>query len=206
MTDAVLELYLASASPRRRELLNQLGVRFAQLAVAVDEAPLADEAPAAYVARLALAKARAGQQLLGGCALHPVLGADTTVVVDGMLLGKPRDREHGLAILAQLSGREHEVFSAVALVRGERERLRVQVSRVRFRALSARERAAYWASGEPADKAGSYGVQGLGAVFIQELHGSHSSVMGLPLYETGELLGEFGIDIFSKFSNKMTGA
>jgi septum formation protein len=123
------------------------------------------------------------------------MGADTCVVVDQQILGKPRNRDDGLRMLARLSGREHQVLSAVALVRQQHQALRIQTSRVRFRELSLREREAYWATGEPADKAGSYGIQGFGAIFIAELHGSHSGVMGLPLYETAELLREFNIDI-----------
>lgn len=197
-----IQLYLASASPRRRELLTQLGLRFERLDAPVDETPLAGEAPFDYVRRLALAKARAGQALLtgqtgSGASDRPVLGADTTVVLGGEMLGKPSDRDEGLAMLARLSGREHEVLSGVAVVRGEHAQVRVQISRVRFRALAAAERVAYWATGEPADKAGAYGIQGLGATFVRELHGSHSGVMGLPLYETAELLRAAGVDILA---------
>lgn len=172
-----------------------LGLRFEQIVAPIDETPLAGEPPDDYVRRLALAKAQAGAAALGGCPGAPVLGADTTVVLDGTMLGKPRDRAEGLSMLARLSGREHQVFSGVALVQGVREAMRVQVSRVRLRELDAVEREAYWASREPADKAGAYGIQGLGAMFVAELHGSHSGVMGLPLYETAALLREFGIDI-----------
>ena len=194
--DSPVQLYLASASPRRRELLTLIGLRFERLAIDVDETPLAGEAPAAYVRRLALAKARAGWAALGPRPVRPVLGADTTVVVDGAILGKPVDRDDGLNMLARLSGREHEVLSAVALALHGREDVAVQHSRVRFRPLSAAERAAYWATGEPADKAGAYGIQGLGAAFVSELHGSHSGVMGLPLFETVGLLQRFGVSIF----------
>ncbi len=197
-----IQLYLASASPRRRELLTRLGLRFERLDAPVDETLLTGEAPFDYVRRLALAKARAGQSLLADRAGSqgpgiPVLGADTTVVLDEAMLGKPRDRAEGLEMLARLSGREHRVLSGVAVVRGGHEQVRVQISRVRFRALAADERAAYWATGEPADKAGAYGIQGLGATFVRELHGSHSGVMGLPLYETAELLRALGIDILA---------
>ena len=188
-------IYLASASPRRRELLAQINVAYALLAVAVDETPLAAEEPAGYVARLALTKARAGWETLGGRPPRPVLGADTAVVIDGLILGKPRDRDEGLAMLARLSGREHQVLSAVALVMGKREAWRVQTSSVRFRSLTSQERQAYWDTGEPADKAGAYGIQGRAAAFISELQGSYSGVMGLPLFETAELLRDFGIHI-----------
>lgn len=192
-----VQLYLASASPRRRELLTLLGLRFERLDAPVDETPLPGETPSDYVRRLALAKARAGLALLAGRTEVPVLGADTTVVLDGEMLGKPRDRDDGLAMLARLSGREHRVLSGVAMVRGSHEQVRVQISRVQFRELDETERAAYWATGEPVDKAGAYGIQGLGAIFVSELHGSHSGVMGLPLCETAELLCAFGVDILA---------
>ncbi len=186
-------LYLASASPRRRELLRQIGVRYRLLRLAVDETPLAEESPHAYVARLALLKARSGCARLGRRLPAPVLGADTAVVVEGAIFGKPRDRADGLAMLARLSGREHQVLSAVALATPERDAVRVQDSRVRFRALTPAECLAYWDSGEPQDKAGGYGIQGRAAAFIVELQGSYSGVMGLPLFETAELLREFGV-------------
>ncbi len=186
-------LYLASASPRRRELLRQIGVRYRLLRLAVDETPLAEESPHAYVARLALLKARSGCARLGRRLPAPVLGADTAVVVEGTIFGKPRDRADGLAMLARLSGREHQVLSAVALATPERDAVRVQDSRVRFRALTPAECLAYWDSGEPQDKAGGYGIQGRAAAFIVELQGSYSGVMGLPLFETAELLREFGV-------------
>jgi septum formation protein len=188
-------VYLASASPRRRQLLRQIGVAYRLLAVAVDETPLPGETPHDYVARLALAKARAGWQALGRRAPRPVLGADTAVVVDGAILAKPRDRGEGLAMLALLSGREHRVLSAVALAAAAREAVKVQESQVRFRGLAPAERAAYWDSGEPLDKAGGYAIQGRAAAFIAELRGSYSGVMGLPLFETAELLRAFGIPL-----------
>ncbi|WP_295474259.1 nucleoside triphosphate pyrophosphatase [uncultured Pseudomonas sp.] len=185
-------LYLASGSPRRRELLTQIGVPFSVLSAEIDETPLPDEEPAAYVERLACAKARAGQALLGedgGC----VMGADTAVVLDGRILGKPVDRQDALDTLAALSGREHQVLTAVALVDGPRCVSRVVTSRVRFRPISSVEAHAYWRSGEPRDKAGSYAIQGLAAIFVEALHGSYSAVVGLPLCETADLLGHFGI-------------
>lgn len=185
-------LYLASASPRRRELLQQIGVAHRLVAASIDERVLPGEAPAAYVERLAREKAAAGLAALGhGNAC--VLGADTSVVLDGRILGKPEGRADALATLAALSGRAHKVYTAVAVCDGSRSRVRVVCSRVHFRALSAVEREAYWASGEPCDKAGSYGIQGLGAVFVSHLEGSYSAVVGLPLCETSELLAEFGI-------------
>lgn len=185
-------IYLASASPRRRELLRQIGVVYRLLQIEVDETPGAEERPDHYVARLALAKAQAGCQALGRRKPAPVLGADTVVVVADVILGKPRSREEGLAMLAQLSGHEHQVWSAVALATPTRNAVKVQESQVRFRALNQLECAAYWESGEPGDKAGGYGIQGRAAAFIAELRGSYSGVMGLPLFETAELLREFG--------------
>ncbi|MEZ5585338.1 MAG: Maf family protein [Candidatus Competibacteraceae bacterium] len=188
-------IYLASGSPRRRTLLEQIGVRYEPLTVNVEETPLSGEQPQAYVARLALAKARAGLAALPRWAIRPVLGADTAVVMDDAILGKPRDRQEGLAMLTALSGREHRVPSAVALVMEEREAVRVQESWVRWRALSPAEIEAYWDTGEPLDKAGGYGIQGQAAAFIAELRGSYSGVMGLPLFETAELLREFDIPV-----------
>lgn len=185
-------LHLASASPRRRALLAQIGVAHEVVAAPVDERALPAESPRAYVERLALAKARAAWRQPGRSSL-PVLAADTTVVLEGELLGKPRDRAEGLAMLARLSGRTHEVLTAVALLADGRERLRTSTSRVRFRAIEAAEREAYWATGEPHDKAGGYAVQGLGAVFVARLEGSYSGVMGLPLFETARLLSAHGV-------------
>ena len=197
MTQAqpVLDLYLASASPRRRELLQQIGMRFEVWPADIDESQHAREAPGDYVSRLALAKARATQARFSQPVAIPTLGADTCVVIDDTILGKPTDREHGLAMLRRLSGREHQVFSAVAVIHDKRHAVRVQLSQVRFRSLTEDECAAYWQTAEPADKAGAYGIQGMGATFVAELHGSHSGVMGLPLFETAELLREFGIDV-----------
>lgn len=185
------QLVLASASPRRCELLAQIGIVFEQWVAAIDETPLAGEAPADYVKRLALEKARAVHA--DGRARLPVLGADTVVVVDGQLLGKPRDADHGRAMLRQLSGRRHEVFSAVAVI-DQREAVALSRSAVWFRHLSADDIEAYWRSGEPRDKAGGYAIQGLAATFIERLDGSYSGIMGLPLYETARLLQDFGID------------
>ena len=184
-------LYLASGSPRRRELLTQIGVPFTTVSAPIDEIPLADEGAAAYVERLARAKAEAGLACLQGPAV--VLGADTAVVLEGRILGKPENREHALAMLADLSGREHQVLTAVALSDGQRRQSLCVTSNVRFRTISADEAARYWASGEPADKAGGYAIQGLAAVFVTALTGSYSAVVGLPLSETADLLAQFGI-------------
>jgi septum formation protein len=183
-------LCLASASPRRRALLTQIGVAHVVRAADIDEAPLSQESPRDYVARVAAAKARAVRRVDAGL---PVLGADTIVVVDGTMFGKPDDRAHGLAMLANLSGRAHEVLSAVALADARGVAIAVSASAVRFRALSAAECRAYWDSGEPHDKAGAYAIQGLAAAFIESLHGSYSGVMGLPLFETAALLRAAGV-------------
>ena len=188
-------VYLASLSPRRQKLLSQIGISFELLKVREDETYRRGETPEQYVIRLALAKAKAGQDSLQGRPLLPVLGADTIVVVEQKILGKPRDRDDGLAMLAGLSGREHCVLSAVALVAGTRRATRLQKSWVRLRELSPTECQAYWNTGEPIDKAGAYAIQGLAAAFITELKGSYSGVMGLPLFETTELLRNFGIHV-----------
>ncbi|MFJ3075550.1 Maf family protein [Pseudomonas sp. NPDC087029] len=184
-------LYLASGSPRRRELLTQIGVPFTPVSAPIDETPLPGESAEAYVERLAVAKAEAGLASLGAPAL--TLGADTAVVLDGRILGKPENREHALAMLAELSGRAHQVLTAVAVSDGQRCQSLCVASNVRFRPISPAEAERYWASGEPADKAGGYAIQGLGAVFVTGLEGSYSAVVGLPLSETAELLGQFGI-------------
>jgi septum formation protein len=186
-------ILLASASPRRRELLGQLGVPHEVLAVEVDETPLPGETPAALASRLARAKALAGRARAGDA--RGVLGSDTVVAVDGSIFGKPVDRDDALAMLAALSGREHRVLTAVALaVPGPDGPVLEALSEtaVRMRVITPTEAAAYWDTGEPAGKAGAYAIQGLGAVFIEHIRGSYSGVMGLPLYETARLLQSAG--------------
>ncbi|MEO6081210.1 MAG: Maf family protein [Steroidobacteraceae bacterium] len=177
---------LASASPRRRELLQQLGVPHAVLAVDVDETPLPGESAQQLVTRLALAKAQAG---LRRDAARPVLGSDTVVVVDAEVFGKPVDKADALRMLAVLSGRTHVVMTAVALATGAGA-VAQALSRtaVTMRGITAAEALAYWETGEPQGKAGSYAIQGRGAAFIEHISGSYSGVMGLPLYETAQLL------------------
>lgn len=189
------QLYLASGSPRRRELLAQIGIRFAVVTAYVDERVQSGEAPIDYVQRLALDKARAGSRSAQAVLSLPILGADTSVVVDGEILGKPLDEAHGLAMLDRLAGRSHDVYTGVAVVQGGRERVGISASRVTFRPISHSERLAYWHSGEPKDKAGGYAIQGLGAVFVARLEGSFSGVMGLPVYEAAQLLRGFSIDV-----------
>lgn len=195
MSERHPDLYLASASPRRGELLAQIGLRFQVLAVEVDETPRPGEEPGVLVRRLALEKARAGRAQLPADNPLPVLGADTEVVLDGKVLGKPRDEEDAAAMLARLSGRSHQVLSAVAVAAAADETARLSVSTVWFRETTAAERLAYCATGEPLDKAGAYGIQGLAAVFVARLEGSYSGVMGLPLYETAEVLAEAGLHL-----------
>jgi septum formation protein len=191
-------IYLASRSPRRRELLSQIGVRYHLLLFRsrpesppdVDEAILPNEQPDGYVERVARAKAQAGWRLLRlrNLPFAPVLAADTAVTLDNLILGKPADRKEAAEMLAALSGRRHEVLTAVALMRDERVDSLISRSEVQFRQLTAEEIAQYVASGECDDKAGAYAVQGRAARFIIELRGSYSGVMGLPLYETSQLL------------------
>lgn len=180
-------LILASRSPRRAELLRQIGVDFEVQTVAVDERRLPGQSPADYAVATALLKARA----IKSDAL--VLGADTDVVVDGDILGQPQTRNEALAMLARLSDREHEVYSGVAVVRGARVETALSVTRVLFSTISPEAAEAYWQTGEPVGKAGAYAIQGRAARWVRELHGSYSGVVGLPLYETAELLSRFGV-------------
>jgi septum formation protein len=193
-------LYLASGSPRRRELLTQIGVAFSTLAAPIDESVLPGEAADLYVQRLALAKAQTGLATLSNPVDAVVLGADTAVVVDGQILGKPVDQADALAMLELLSSREHQVLTAVALANGQRSDVRLISSAVHFRSISSSEAHTYWASGEPQDKAGGYAIQGLAAVFVTGMRGSYSAVVGLPLCETAALLAEFGIPCWQALS------
>ncbi len=183
-------LCLASMSPRRRELLQQIGVRPLVTAPNIDEAVATGEKAADYVVRMARTKALSIDQHSVGL---PVLAADTVVVIDELILGKPASAAEGVAMLERLAGRAHEVLTAVALAANDGLAFRLSASEVRFRALSRAECRAYWDTGEPHDKAGGYAVQGRGAVFIESLNGSYSGVMGLPLYETAELLRAAGV-------------
>jgi septum formation protein len=188
-------LWLSSQSPRRAELLSQIGVWFRLLVADIDETPSAGEAANDYVERMAREKAEAGFANLGpesGVAV--VLGADTAVVVDGDILGKPVNAEQARQMLQRLSGREHEVLSAVCVRDAERSRSAICVSRVQFEKLTDERISAYLALNDYADKAGAYGIQGAAAAFIAHLDGSYSAVMGLPLYETAGLLDDFQID------------
>ncbi len=188
------ELILASASPRRVELLRQIGVQCHVAPVDIPEQLQPGELAEQFVERLALEKARAG--FARAAPDQVVLGADTVVVLDGQVMGKPVDKADALQMLQQLSGVEHEVLTAVAVVGREQSCSQVVTTRVRFRDLDRALCERYWATGEPQDKAGSYGIQGLGAVFVASIEGSYSAVVGLPLMETAALLAGFNIAIW----------
>ena len=190
-------LYLASGSPRRAELLQQIAVPFTVLrAPDIDETPLDNEDPQAYVERMALEKSRVGElrRQAEGLPAGAVLGADTSVVLENLILGKPESRNHALAMLAALSGNEHRVITALALTCGASCQVATSITRVRFRDLTDREMARYVATGEGNDKAGGYGIQGLGGALVAQITGSYSGVVGLPLEQTVALLEHAGID------------
>ncbi len=189
-SDAVL--HLASASPRRRDILDSLGIRYTWGAVGIDESAAEGEAPDALVRRLAREKALAAESVL------PVLAADTIVTLEGRIFGKPASQEEALAILAALSGRTHRVLTAVALVAAGRLSTTMSDTRVQFREIDPDEARAYWQSGEPGGKAGAYAIQGRGGIFVQSVTGSYSGVVGLPVFETAALLGRAGIDVLSR--------
>ncbi|WP_352230708.1 MULTISPECIES: Maf family protein [Cobetia] len=196
-------LILASGSPRRRDLLASIGIQCEVAPVDIDETPQANESPEHYVLRLAREKSQAGfaalaQRTAGRTVGRRVLGADTALALDGRILGKPRDELDAREMLLSLSGRSHQVLSGVALCHGDAGRdMRCESelveSRVTFRTITPEEAARYWATGEPADKAGGYAIQGLGAVFVSHLEGSYSAVVGLPLHETAQLLSKAGV-------------
>jgi septum formation protein len=189
-------IYLASRSPRRAELLNQIGVKYQVHAIDIDESRTAGESPAEYVCRLAIEKAQTvARELATQQDSFQVLAADTTISLDGDIIGKPADQDQCRCILGQLSARQHLVLTAVALATPDNIAWRLTQNRVSFRALSPREIESYCASDEPMDKAGAYAIQGKAALFIEHLEGSYSAVMGLPLFETAELLQDAGIDL-----------
>ncbi|MGK0499871.1 MAG: septum formation protein [Oceanicoccus sp.] len=189
-------LYLASQSPRRAELLAQIGVEFQRIDASVDETSLPDEAAKDYVERVAIAKAQAGWQhvVADGQPIRPVLGADTSVILRDkstgaeQIMGKPRNRDHAIEMLSALSGNSHQVMTALCLCNGEQQLSTVVTTKIDFRPLSAQEIADYWASGEPLGKAGAYAIQGFAAVFVKQITGSYSAVVGLPLLQTLQLL------------------
>lgn len=199
-------IYLASRSPRRRELLKQIGVPFELLLLRedlrrgadVDETPLPDESPGVYVLRVAKAKAAMAVRQIAyrGLPQKPALAADTTVVFDGQVVGKPDDAEHAARILRALSGREHQVLTAIAVAMKEQVETQISVSSVWFRELSDTDIRRYCTSGESLDKAGAYGIQGRAGAFVTRISGSYSGIMGLPLAETVELLQKFNIPLW----------
>lgn len=189
-----VEIILASASPRRSELLKQIGIRHTVCAVDIDETPHIDELPMQYVERMASEKsARCQTQFQTD---KPILAADTTVVFQGQIMGKPENLEHAIHMLTQLSGKTHQVLTAVSLRCKEHAQV-VSISEVSFKILNQSEILAYWQTGEPLDKAGAYGIQGLGSIFVKSITGSYSGVMGLPLFETAQLLAQQGISIIA---------
>lgn len=194
MSSSSPQLVLASASPRRSELLKQIGIRHVISPVDIDETPWSHESPLAYVERVANEKSAACRVLLQN--ELPVLAADTSVVCDGQILGKPANLDDAVRMLSMLSGRCHEVYSGVSL-RGDSHWQVISVTEVKFRTVSRDEIVAYWQTGEPCDKAGAYAIQGLASVFIESINGSFSGVMGLPLFETAQLLAKQGIRIIA---------
>jgi septum formation protein len=212
MTPPENRIYLASRSPRRRDLLKQIGVNFGTLLLReavprvadMDETSWPDEAPPDYAQRIAQGKAEIGRARLAERRLPdlPVLAADTIVVLEGRIFGKPENPEHAKEMLRALSGQTHEVFTAVAMSAQNGMRVSLSRSSVRFRNISEQEICSYLAYGESQDKAGAYAIQGMAAVFIAEISGSYSGVMGLPLFETAQLLEESGIKIFPRSGNK----
>ncbi len=186
-------IYLASGSPRRRELLRQIGVTFRLVGADLDETALQGESPVAYVSRLAQAKATMGWERSRDSGGAPVLAADTAVVLDGRILGKPANMNDAMAMLLRLSGRAHEVLTAVALRTTGGIEAKLSRSTVTFRSIDPGEARAYWETGEASDKAGAYAIQGFAAIFVMDLKGSYSGVMGLPLFETAALLEAAGV-------------
>lgn len=195
-----VELFLASKSPRRRELLTQMGVRYQCVDVNVTELREPREAPLSYVNRLATNKAIAG--FTAGDKVRPALGSDTIVLCGEQVLEKPQSENTAVAMLLTLSGRQHRVLTAVAVCRNERCEVMCQTTQVTFRAISEAEAHAYWATGEPADKAGGYGIQGLGGIFVERIEGSYSGVMGLPVLETWQLLKAFDVPVWQAEGNQ----
>ena len=188
-----VQIILASASPRRKELLDQINVSCRVYPVDLDETPWPDEAPLDYVQRVAAEKSAACKAQLN--TEIPVLAADTAVILGSVIMGKPKDKADAMDMLTQLSGKTHQVYSAISL-RGREHGQAVSITEVTFRCLTEQEILAYWHSGEPVDKAGSYAIQGRGGVFVESIKGSFSGVVGLPLFETAELLSKQGIELF----------
>jgi len=188
-----VQIILASSSPRRKELLDQIRVNYKIYPVDLDETPLPNETPLNYVQRLAAEKSAVCVSRLATDI--PVLAADTAVILGDVIMGKPKNEAHALALLTQLSGKTHQVYSAISL-RGREHHQALSITEVTFRRLTEREMQDYWHSGEPVDKAGSYAIQGMGGAFVESIKGSFSGVAGLPLFETAQLLSKQGIELF----------
>ena len=184
-----MKLFLASASPRRGELLAQINIDYERVTAGIDEVQQAHESGAQYVQRLALEKAQAG--LHNNNQKGPVLGADTIVVCDGCVMGKPKNKQHALQMMKMLSANTHQVLTAIALVNRDKQLIKLVITDVTFKALTEQEISDYWDTGEPQDKAGGYGIQGIAGQFVTHISGSYSAVVGLPLYETAELIKSF---------------
>lgn len=198
MTDSGIsvppQITLASSSPRRRELLDQIQVSYEVWPVDIDESHQQGESAEQFVCRLAIEKAQTGFKQLP---LRPALGSDTIVISKQQILGKPKSRQEGIQMLSRLSGTSHQVMTAVAVCNNQTVRYLLNTSEVELTELSQEQIEAYWDTGEPVDKAGAYGIQGIAAQFIKNINGSYSGIMGLPLYETAELLKQCGIEILS---------
>lgn len=202
-------ILLASASPRRKSLLGQLVKEFEILPADIDETPLLHEAAPDYVKRMALEKAKAAALLSKQSKLSPseraiIIGSDTSVVLNGAILGKPENLDHARSMLRMLSGETHEVMTSICILDARFDHILIEnvITQVTFRRISDLEISQYWQSGEPQDKAGAYGIQGLGSVFVESIRGSYSAVVGLPLYETAQLLQEIGIMPLQEMSNE----
>ncbi len=197
---AAAQVILASASPRRRELLQQIGVNTIVQSVDIDESQIQNELVMDYVQRLAMEKAQCGFNTIKNEQKLPVLGSDTIVEIDGSILGKPENRQHAKSMLQQLSGQKHAVHTSVAIVTVDKRIIDTSSSQVLFKSLEEREIDCYLATGEADDKAGAYAIQGIAAQFIKNINGSFSGVMGLPLYETAQLLKQCGVDPLDKYN------
>lgn len=197
----MIDLILASASPRRAELLSQIGIKYKVQAVDIDESSLPNETPEVLVQRLALEKScavNASKNSVKNSLLNkqiPILGSDTLGIINGELLVKPENFEHAYSMLSTMSGCWHEILTAVAITHQGETQLKLNLNRVLFRKISDKEIQAYWKTGEPQDKAGAYAIQGLAASFVERIEGSYSGIMGLPLFETSQLLRQFGISV-----------
>jgi septum formation protein len=202
MTLNDIQIILASASPRRIELLRQIGVRVRAQSVDIDETRLPGEPALDFVQRLALEKARRGIELIENSQGLPILGSDTIIELAGDVLGKPENRRHAKQMLQQMSGREHTVHTSVAIITKDKTLLDTSSSKVYFADLAESEIDAYLATGEADDKAGAYAIQGIAAQFIKSINGSYSGIMGLPLYETAQLLKQCGIKPLNDYNNK----